>query len=119
MKLERLGIILVKLVAVGLLVAALARHQYGYYTLLRWVVCAVCVFAAYQAAESEKTGWPWALAVVAIVFNPLIPVRLDRETWAFVDLAVAALLLVSIAALDRRVPPPNSGNNADSADADD
>jgi hypothetical protein len=98
--------IVAKLIAAGMLVGALARHQYGYYTLLRWAVCGVAAFAAFQAAESDKSGWAWALAIVALAFNPVIPIHLKRDTWAFIDLAVAALLLVSIAMVDRQTPRP-------------
>lgn len=95
-----------KLIAAGMLFGALGRHQYGYYTLLRWVVCGVSAFAAFQAAKSAKTGWVWALAVVALFFNPIIPVHLKRETWAFIDVGVAVLLLISIVAIDRHRLPP-------------
>src|SRR5437899_2030498 len=73
--------IVAKLIAAGMLVGALGHHQYGYYTLVRWIVCAVSAFAAYQAAESKKSGWAWALAIVALAFNPIIPVHLKRDTW--------------------------------------
>jgi len=101
-----------------MLIGALFRHPsvagYGryhapyddYYTLLRWVVCGVAAFAAFQAGKSKKTGWMWALVIVALAFNPLLPVHLQRDTWAVIDLAVAVLLVVSIVFLDRRPPPP-------------
>lgn len=46
-----------------------------------------------------KTGWALTLGLVAIVFNPLVPVRLGRETWAPVDVAAGLILLASIPAL--------------------
>ena len=95
-----------KLVAAGLLFGALGRHPYDYYTLMRWVVCGVAAFGAFQAFVSGKNGWVWALAIVALVFNPLIPVHLKRETWAIIDSSAAILLLISIAAIDRYTPPP-------------
>src|SRR5260370_30152119 len=104
MTFKNTGSIVAKLIAGGMLVGALGHHQYGYYTLLRWIVCSVSAFAAYQAAESNKSGWAWGLAIVALAFNPVIPVHLKRETWAFIDLAVAGLLIVSIATLDRHTP---------------
>src|SRR5437867_4087279 len=106
MKFRNSSGIIAKLIAVGMLFGSLGRHQYGYYTLLRWVVCGVSAFAAFQAEKSNKTGWAWTLAIVALAFNPVIPIHLKRDTWAFVDLAVAVLLLVSIAAIDRHSPPP-------------
>jgi len=91
MKLKNPVSIIAKLIAAGMLVGALFRYPavtgYGrhhapyddYYTLLRWVVCGVAAFAAYQAATSKKTGWMWVLVIVALAFNPLLPVHLKRE----------------------------------------
>ena len=98
--------IIAKLIAAGMLIWALDRHQYDYYTVLRWVVCGVAAFAAAQAAKSDKSGWAWSLGIAALVLNPLIPVHLKRDTWAVIDIAVAVLLVLSIVALDRRTPPP-------------
>lgn len=99
---KNLGTIVAKLIAVGFLVGSLSRHRYDFYTLLRWIVCAVSAFAAFRAVETHRTGWAGVLAVVAFVFNPIIPVHLKRETWILVDLAAAAILLISILVIDRR-----------------
>jgi DNA repair exonuclease SbcCD ATPase subunit len=106
MKPADFGIIIAKLIAALLLFAALGRHPYDYYTLLRWITCAVCAFTAFQAAEMKKSGWLWVFIIVAIVFNPLVPLRLKRDTWALVDIAAAVLLLLSIAVMDIRKPRP-------------
>jgi hypothetical protein len=49
------------LVSVMLLVALNPENPYGYYVLLRWVVCGVFAFLALKAFEEEKTEWVWAL----------------------------------------------------------
>jgi hypothetical protein len=84
-------------------------HGYDYYILLRWVVCGVGALGAFRAAGFGKRGWAWALGIVALFFNPIIPVHLTRETWGFIDVGVALLLLVSIALVDLRPPPPRPG----------
>ncbi len=99
------GLLTLKLLAAAMLIAALGRHPYGYYTLLRWVVCAVSAFSAVRAHEAKRTRWTWAFAVVALVFNPLLPVLRDRDTWAPVDVAVSLLLIVSVFTVDRHLPP--------------
>ena len=93
-----------KVVAAVMLIVALGRHSYGYYTLLRWVVCSVFAYSAVRAHEAKRTGWTWTLAAVAAAFNPLFPVHLNRGTWALIDVAVAVVLLVSIFAVDRHLP---------------
>lgn len=106
MKFKSPATIVAKLAAAGMLFAALARHSYDYYTLLRWVVCGVSTFAAVRAADARQTGWLGAFAIIALLFNPIIPVHLNRDTWAFIDLGVAVLILVSVPFTDRLRSPP-------------
>ena len=102
----KIGVVLAKLVAAGMLLGALGRHAYDYYVLLRWVVCGVGGLGAFRASEVGKKGWAWALGIVALFFNPIIPVHLTRETWAPIDVGAALLLLVSIVAVDLRPRSP-------------
>ncbi len=71
-----------KLIAAVMLFAALGRHSYDYFTLLRWISCGVCAFTAFQAAEAKKNGWLWLLTITALILNPIVPLRLKRETRA-------------------------------------
>jgi hypothetical protein len=104
MKWERLGWSAVsKTCVAALLLWAIGRHPYGYYKLLRWVVCGTGGFTAWEAANSGKDGWAITFGIVALVFNPVLPVGLDRATWAWVDLAVAILFVTSITAIRRRI----------------
>jgi len=88
--------VVVRLAVAGLLVWALARHPYSYYVLLRWVTCAVAVYSVIVAWPAERWGWVVAFGTVALLFNPLVPVHLDRSTWATIDVVVAALMIGSI-----------------------
>jgi hypothetical protein len=56
------------LVAMVLLLWALDRHAYGYYKILRWVVCSAGAYSTFVAMSSEKTSWAWALGIIAVVF---------------------------------------------------
>jgi hypothetical protein len=42
------------------------------------------------------------MGVIAILFNPIAPVYLDKGTWVVIDLIVAALFLISIFKIKRR-----------------
>ena len=106
MKPANIGSIIVKLIAAVMLFAALGRHAYDYYTILRWVACGVCAYTAFQAMQDKKTGWLFVFITAAIVLNPIAPLRLKRETWGIVDAAAAVLLLLSIAVMDIRKPKP-------------
>lgn len=73
-----------------MLLGALLHLPYGYYTLLRLVVCVSASIIAFQSWPKHQ-AWAIAFGVVALLFNPLIIVALDRETWAPIDVAVGGL----------------------------
>ena len=100
------GSIIAKLIAAVMLFAALGRHSYDYYTLLRWVACGVCAYTGFQAIQTKKNGWLIVFVITAIVLNPIATIHLKRDTWAIIDAAAAVLLLVSIAVMDIRRPRP-------------
>ncbi len=82
------------MVGVMLLLAIPSIWSYGFYQLLRWVVSASGVFNAYQAYKINLKGWSVAMVVVAILFNPIAPIYLDKGMWVFIDIAVAVAMFV-------------------------
>jgi len=106
LKSATVGIVTAKIIAALMLFAALGRHPYDYYTILRWIACGVAVFTAFQAGEMKKFGWLVIFVIVAVVLNPIVPFYLKRDTWALVDIAAGVLLLFSIAVVDIRKPRP-------------
>ena len=96
---------------------AMANLPYGYYRLLRWVVCAVAIASVIQLHRGQRPGWAWVLGAVAVLFNPLVPVPFGKETWRVFDCAagVAFLGVLHLARKDRvqkvettrkNIPPP-------------
>jgi nicotinamide riboside transporter PnuC len=88
------------LVAAALLLVALGPWPYEYYTALRIIVTGASVVLAVAAFRTKQTGWAIAAIVVAVLFNPLVPIWLDRGVWAILD--VASALLLTVAALRLR-----------------
>ena len=84
------------LVPAGLLFLALLPLPYGYYTLLRIVVCGAAAYLAFHeyGVRESVTAWAIGLGFLSVLFNPLIPVHLSREVWAPIDV-VAALVLAA------------------------
>lgn len=81
------------IVPAGMLFAAAAFHfPYGYYTLLRLVVCVCAGIVAYQAWPKQAL-WTFVFGFVALLFNPIIKVSLNRDTWLPIDLAVGVLFI--------------------------
>lgn len=76
-------------------VAALPVPVYGFYVLLRIVVSGVFGYAAYFAFSKEENFLPWLFGIVAVVFNPVIPVHLPKVVWVPIDIAAGVFLLVT------------------------
>ncbi len=83
-------------ISIVMLLVAIADLPYGYYTLLRLVITASAIFLVWTASELKKTFWLVLMGIVAILFNPIIPVHLTKEIWVVIDVIVAVLFLVSI-----------------------
>lgn len=88
--------VIARVIAVTVLFLALGKHPYWFYTILRFVVCGVAAYGAFFAIKLERKSWAWSLGIVAILFNPFIPIHLDRDTWAIIDVIVALVIIVSL-----------------------
>lgn len=88
-------------IAALMLLCALGRWPYGYYQLLRWVTCAAAVWVGFLAYGWQKKWATVVFAILAVLFNPLVPIHLSREIWQPID-AISAVLFVTIAFAVRR-----------------
>lgn len=84
------------IVAALMLFGALGNWPYGYYQLLRFVVCPVGGYVAYIAYNWQKLWATWLFGFIAVLFNPLIPIHLSRELWQPIDLVCAVLFVVIV-----------------------
>lgn len=102
--------VVARIVVGGLLLWALAHHPYGYFVLLRWLVCAVSAFCAYLSFSLKRVPWTWLFALLALLFNPLVPIRLGHQTWTQFDVATGLLLLASIFFIKESLPKKGEPN---------
>lgn len=79
-----------------LLCGALAPLPYGYYTFLRLATCGAAVFLAWTEYDRGRSVTPWliALAGVALLFNPIVPVHLNRHVWMYLNIGTASLFVL-------------------------
>jgi hypothetical protein len=90
------GLFIGWLVAAGLLVyAAVERHPYSFYTLLRWICCPVFAYSAFAAYEKNRVLWVWIFGVLASLYNPIFRVHLDRSTWIGVNWFTVGVIVVA------------------------
>ena len=64
---------------------------YGYYTLLRLIVTVGSVAYCVQFLEKKNMNMVYLFGFIAILFNPLIPVYLNKDTWLIIDLIVGGI----------------------------
>jgi hypothetical protein len=76
-------------------------HASDFYTLLRWVCCAAFAYSAVSAFRMKRIPWTWIFGVLAVLFNPLAPVYLQRATWQIMDWVTIAVILIAAIAFWR------------------
>lgn len=79
----------------ALLFLALMPMPYGYYILLRWICTALFAAMAFVSYERNYKTLVWVYSLMALLFNPVIPLNFGRDGWAVIDIGTAIFLLIS------------------------
>ena len=85
---------IVWLICAILLVGAVLRLPYGYYNFLRIVICGASVLIAVASLIEETRSdmaWTAAFILIVVLFNPILPIRLHRTIWFYLDLTAAGV----------------------------
>jgi TonB family protein len=98
------GLYIAWVIAAAMLVsAAVERHPYSFYMLLRWICCPIFAYSAFAAHEKGRLIWPWVFGALAVLYNPIFRVHLDRSTWIGVNwFTVGVIIVAAVAFLSRR-----------------
>lgn len=91
------GSVIARIIISVLLLIALSNQQIGYYKFLRWAGCATAIYSAFISyIKSKKMNFGvWLFGLIAILFNPIIPFYLGRNTWQKADIIVAVIFIIS------------------------
>jgi hypothetical protein len=68
---------------------------YDYYVVLRWVVCVAAIISAVGFSHSKLTGWVLTFSALAILFNPIFPIYMNKSSWVGIDLISAIVFFLS------------------------
>ena len=71
--------------AVMLVFAAAEKQPDSFYTLLRWVCCAVFAYSAVTSFQMKRMLWLWIFGALAVLFNPIFSALQDRSLWIVAD----------------------------------
>ena len=81
---------------VMLVLAAFEKQPDSFYTLLRWVCCAVFAYSAVTSSQMKRVSWLWIFAALAVLFNPIFPLGLDRTQWIVADwFSISAMVIAA------------------------
>ena len=87
-----------KILAAGMLFLAIFKLPYEYYTLLRYAIFFIAAISA-LAIFDEHTGIALGYVVIALLFNPISPIYLDKSTWIIIDI-LASITFICTANID-------------------
>ena len=76
-----------------LLIIGFSDMPYGYYTFLKFVLCITALYSMYlKPKQLFFFGWLF----VAIVYNPFIPLALERDVWEIINILTIGYIGVSL-----------------------
>lgn len=83
-------------VCAGTLLLGLGPLPYGYYAFLRLISCTTFALAAYVSLARKAAVFPTVYGILALLFNPFIPVHLPKLVWMFLDAGSALVLIATV-----------------------
>lgn len=72
---------------------AILDLPYGYYQLLRLLVTGYAAYLAYLYFRNRPGIWPWVLAFVALLYNPVFIITMSKGFHSFVNALTAGLFI--------------------------
>lgn len=83
------------LICAALLLIGVADLPIGYYTLLRIVVTIGAVAVVITEFENGLNFWVITFGLIALLFNPLIPIYLnDKSAWMPIDIIGGIIFVI-------------------------
>lgn len=64
----------------------------GFYQILRISVCGVSGYSSFKSWKEKHYNWAWAFGIIAVLFNPVAPIELDKDAWKQIDFFIALIL---------------------------
>lgn len=104
------AIIAVMIVMLG--IALLPIRWYGYYILLKLVVCGGCAFLAANAYDDGRKHLVWFLGGLAVLYNPIIRFPLGRELWMVINILTIIVLIAVMKSTKQRGAVQNKDSPA-------
>ncbi|NPD47248.1 DUF6804 family protein [Lentimicrobium sp. S6] len=89
-------------IASGMLFLAIADLPIGYYTIVRFVATITAVVVFVSEFQNRITLWMIIFGLIAIVFNPIIPVYLhNKDLWMIIDFFAGIMFLIKALTINK------------------
>jgi uncharacterized protein DUF6804 len=77
---------ILSVLATSMVVLGLVDMPYGFYTLLRVILCLTAAVGFAAARRRDDLPWTWAYGALAVLYNPVLPVHLGAKgLWILVN----------------------------------
>lgn len=86
--------IIIKTLLLIILLGCLLQMPYGYYQLVRLIVCAGFCWIAFTEYANKQPILAILSILIAALFNPVIKVYFNRDIWHIIDVIIAGLLAI-------------------------
>jgi hypothetical protein len=81
---------------ITLLFVATSQQSMPFYKFLRPIVFIASIYFAYESFRTGQRKWTIAYGVIALVFNPIMKVYLNKEVWQIIDVVTALAIFISL-----------------------
>jgi hypothetical protein len=79
--------------AAVLLIAAFTEWPYFMYVLLRVFICGSSAYIASKLYSRHRVPLTWLFGAIAVLFNPVLPVRMARSDWQATNVLAAIIFI--------------------------
>ena len=93
-------------------IALLPIRYYGYYVLLKIVICGGCAFLAAIAYGDGRKYLVWFGGGLAVLYNPIIRFPLGRELWMVINILTIIVLIAVMKSTKQRGAVQNKDSPA-------
>ena len=115
MKTEKQSIVpksFIVMMMVMLGIALLPIRYYGYYVLLKIVICGGCAFLAAIDYGDGRKYLVWFMGGLAVLYNPIIRFPLGRELWMVINILTIIVLIAVMKSTKQRGAVQNKDSPA-------
>lgn len=86
----------IAIISAVMLLLCFLELPYGYYIFLRIVICISALIFVFSSYATNKPGLSVIFGLIALLWNPIIMISFEKETWLIFDVIAAIIFISSI-----------------------